>query len=385
MQWLRLLGISGSVTAGIGAAALTYALWIEPFRIQFEQITLRLPRAAGRLPKQGLRILHLSDSHFHGAHRIDRERAKIARIRQLTAGLYYDLLVHTGDFWHDDAGIDHVLELLHAVPRPRLGSYGVFGNHDYYHFGMATAPLRMWRTFNAKTPLSQATPVSRLRHLWRFFLYFRDTPLDGPPTVANDAAMLQRELEGWGMTILHNRAERLAVNSAKLPVNGVNRADEPLSSNRLPSGDWPIALQVKMQAPSVHSIAARRTGVQTDSLDLYLAGIDDYCEGSPNLQQALQDVPEDAPLLLLSHNPDVLQDPAVGRVDVMLSGHTHGGQLVLPVWGPAHTQSASLRRHEAAGYLQRGRTQVYISRGLGEGIPLRFRAHPQITLVTLKA
>ena len=47
-------------------------------------------------------------------------------------------------------------------------------------------------------------------------------------------------------------------------------------------------------------------------------------------------------------------------------------------------EAVNMMRHEAAGYTRRGDTQIYISRGLGEGIPLRFMAHPQVTLITVK-
>jgi predicted MPP superfamily phosphohydrolase len=120
-------------------------------------------------------------------------------------------------------------------------------------------------------------------------------------------------------------------------------------------------------------------------LDLYLAGVDDISEGWPDLEQALAEVPGDKPLLLLSHNPDILQEPEATRADVILAGHTHGGQIVLPWVGAVHTHSDQLARREVAGYLRRGKTQIYITRGVGEGIPFRFGAPPQIGLITLRA
>jgi predicted MPP superfamily phosphohydrolase len=68
---------------------------------------------------------------------------------------------------------------------------------------------------------------------------------------------------------------------------------------------------------------------------------------------------------------------------LILAGHTHGGQVVLPFIGAAHTHSEHLQRREAAGYMMRDQTQVYVSRGIGEGIPLRFGARPQIALITV--
>lgn len=333
----------GAVFAG-GVAALglfTYALLVEPLAIQKEQLTVRLPRGAGRLPEQGLRILHLSDSHFQGGARSRLELAKIERVRSLTAGLEYDLLVHTGDFIHYDSGLENVLRLLDAVPQPRLGAFGVLGNHDYTHYAMQEAFPRMWRTFLAEERAAdqyrnRAARVMAAATRWvRYIRYVRNTPLDGRRTGSNNANRLTAALEEWGMTLLHNRTVHLC-------------------------------------RPEI-------------GLDIYLAGVDDVIEGRPHLGNSLRAVPEGAAVILLSHNPDIIASPQLPKIDLVLSGHTHGGQIKLPLWGPAHTQSEHVPRRHVAGYFWVGSTQVYISRGLGEGIPLRFRAGPQIALIEVKA
>jgi hypothetical protein len=96
---------------------------------------------------------------------------------------------------------------------------------------------------------------------------------------------------------------------------------------------------------------------------------------------ALAGVPDGALLLLLAHNPDVWLDPLVERAGLVLSGHTHGGQVRLPGVGAAHTQGTHLSRRRPAGWFQRGRTLMFVSRGLGESIPLRFGVRPQIALI----
>jgi len=327
--------------AALAAGMLGYARLVEPMRIELEQITIKLPHLVGRLPAGGVRILQLTDSHFHGGPRTQRERRKIERIAGLTSGLQYDLLVHTGDFIHFDDGLENVLRLLDAVPAPRLGAFGVFGNHDYTHYAMREALPRMWRTFRAEERRRSAVrgPVMRLAVAgtrWlRYVRYVRNTPLDGRRTGSNNTGALAAALSEWGMTVLHNRALHL-----HQPKEG---------------------------------------------LDLYLAGIDDMLEGRPHLGDSLCTIPDGAPIVLLSHNPDIIASPQLPCVDVVLSGHTHGGQIVVPLWGPAHTQVEHLPRKHVAGYFRQGRTHVYVSRGLGEGIPLRFRACPQITLIHLTA
>lgn len=389
-------GLAGSAIAmATGAAAIAYAHYVEPFDIRLEQIEIQLPNAAGRLPKTGLRILHLSDSHFHGGKRTARERAKIESVRRLTADLEYDLLVHTGDFWHDSEGIDNVLALLDAVPKARLGSYGVFGNHDYAHFDMGVAPMRMWKTYNKRYPLNERMPIRIAKHLLNWLVYFRNTPLDGPAVRSNNAEGLRTVLEDWGMRVLHNEAIHLTDRVLKpspppgsfSPQTNLEHSNGHGNGYTQPNGNLALAERALAErtniATSTISVAPLPIS-QQPTLDLHLAGIDDWGMGRPNLARAIRDIPDGAPLILLSHNPDVAGDPNLKRVNFMISGHTHGGQIVVPVWGPAHTQSEHMLRYEAAGSTRRGQTQIYISRGMGEGIPLRFMAHPQITLITVK-
>lgn len=369
-------GMAGSVVgAGITTAAVAYSHYVEPFDIELERIPIRLARAHGKLPKSGLRILQLSDSHFHGGKRTLRERTKIETVRRLTADLEYDLLIHTGDFWHDSEGLDNILALLDAVPKPRLGSFGVFGNHDYAHFDMGVAPKRMWKTYNERVPLKDPTPIRFVKHVLNWIVYFRNTPLDGPPTQSNDANGLRTVLEDWGMRILHNEAIHLQGlvenNTAVRP----SRTTWHTNGQTISNGAADSAIQTAIAAASKAA---------SEPVDIYLAGVDDWAMGRPNMAKAIRGIPAEAPLILLSHNPDIIEDSNFNRADLVISGHTHGGQLVVPFWGPAHTQSAQLGRHEVAGYTRRGKTQIYISRGLGEGIPLRFMAHPQITLITIK-
>ena len=111
----QILGGVGML-AGIGAAIASYAFLREPLHVRLDHLTIHLPNATGNLPPSGLRLLHLSDTHFRGANW--REQAKIDCIRKACAGLEYDLLIHTGDFLHDDSGLPNVLTLLDALPAP---------------------------------------------------------------------------------------------------------------------------------------------------------------------------------------------------------------------------------------------------------------------------
>ena len=116
---------------------------------------------------------------------------------------------------------------------------------------------------------------------------------------------------------------------------------------------------------------------------LQLAGIDDWSWGSVDLKGALRGLDPGRPTLLLSHEPQVFDQPETANVSLILSGHTHGGQVSLPFIG------APARFLEEFKYLrgryERGGAQLYVSRGTGVvGLPIRFGARPEIAVLRLR-
>ncbi|VAW37066.1 hypothetical protein MNBD_DELTA02-537 [hydrothermal vent metagenome] len=125
--------------------------------------------------------------------------------------------------------------------------------------------------------------------------------------------------------------------------------------------------------------------LERDGGKLCIAGVDDLRVGRPDLGQALYGVPQDMPRILLSHNPD-LADEKLGdnRVDLMLSGHTHGGQIRLPFSLYAPYTNSRYGQKYTGGFVKTGNTLVYVSRGIGTiTIPIRFNCPPEITLLRL--
>ena len=95
------------------------------------------------------------------------------------------------------------------------------------------------------------------------------------------------------------------------------------------------------------------------------------------------------------HSPDGIAEAVVYGVDVALSGHTHGGQIRLPLYGALYTHSImgkrmsdgyySRKRLRRAVGIRPGRTQLYVTRGLGvSGLALRFLTRPELTVITLR-
>jgi predicted MPP superfamily phosphohydrolase len=116
-----------------------------------------------------------------------------------------------------------------------------------------------------------------------------------------------------------------------------------------------------------------------------LAGVDDLWMGQVNMGEALGDArPEDA-CLVVSHNPDVAEKLRDDRVGLMISGHTHGGQVVFPN-GEAPFVPSQYGQKYLQGVCHAPATTVYVSRGLGcTSVPVRFGSRPELTLITLKS
>jgi uncharacterized protein len=115
---------------------------------------------------------------------------------------------------------------------------------------------------------------------------------------------------------------------------------------------------------------------------LWIAGVEDYHLRRALVGRALGPVPEGAPVLLLSHNPDVF--PAVpDEVALTISGHTHGAQVDLPLLrGRAVPSRFGLRYHSGL-IVEHGR-RLFVSRGVGSsGVPVRLLAPPEIPILRL--
>jgi hypothetical protein len=121
-----------------------------------------------------------------------------------------------------------------------------------------------------------------------------------------------------------------------------------------------------------------------NSIRLCIAGVDDLSEGRPDLD-ALHGRGKRDFTILLAHNPDQAEQARRGadRVDLILSGHTHGGQVRLPGYG-AIVNSAEFANLYEAGVRRRPWTQVYTSRGIGTvHLPIRFLTRPEVSILTL--
>ncbi|GAB1469954.1 metallophosphoesterase [Chloroflexota bacterium] len=118
--------------------------------------------------------------------------------------------------------------------------------------------------------------------------------------------------------------------------------------------------------------------------DLYLAGLDDISEGEQRLEEVTVKLPAGARTILLAHEPDyATTTSATGRFMLQLSGHSHGGQVVIPFVGPPILPRWA--RRYPAGLYQLGKMYLYTCRGVGMTSPfVRFNCRPEISVFTLK-
>jgi predicted MPP superfamily phosphohydrolase len=118
---------------------------------------------------------------------------------------------------------------------------------------------------------------------------------------------------------------------------------------------------------------------------LRVAGVDDLICGTPRPELAVGPAGPDDCCLLLSHNPEVAETLTDPRVGLVLAGHMHGGQVVIPGIG-YHCLPAQYGDKYVAGLVQGPVTTAFVSRGVGViGLPIRVLCRPEVNLLTLTA
>ncbi|MEH2038845.1 metallophosphoesterase [Nostoc sp.] len=141
--------------------------------------------------------------------------------------------------------------------------------------------------------------------------------------------------------------------------------------------------------------------------ELPLVGLADYWSREFHPAPVMNQLNPDTPCIVLSHNPDTAEILQTWRVDLQLSGHTHGGQIVIPRIGPAALfyeklvkkiprkvrrrfpfleVNVSVVNHWewAQGLHRLGKNQLYVNRGLGTYLPGRLFCRPEVTIITLQ-
>ncbi len=280
--------------AAAGLLVLAYTALLEPRLFRFHRIGLS--RRDLGLPR--LRILHVTDTHFHG-----RDEPKLNFLRTVATDEAFDLVLYGGDIIHSPGGVESVSEMA-ALFEPPLGSFAVLGGHDYV----------------------EVPAYATYRHL-----ALGDRLTDACPP--NPAEEVVRRLRAEGVEVLRDR-------------------------------------NVRVSTPEGVSFA--------------VVGLRDVFEFEPDYEAAWDGLSEDTPVIVLAHSPDVLPEVSERGASLAFFGHTHGGQVRLPLIGALVTRTR-LSRRAARGAFRCGRTLAVLDTGLGAApaAPYRLLCRPEVVEVTL--
>lgn len=139
-----------------------------------------------------------------------------------------------------------------------------------------------------------------------------------------------------------------------------------------------------LRAQRIRVLRNAHFAVRRRSHILWIVGVDDLWWEADNFPRALHGLPDHDAKILLCHNPIGIRAAADHGVDLMLSGHTHGGQVKLPVLGTVFGHS-KLGERFVEGWNRLNGTQIYISRGIGKVlVPVRLGCPPEIACLRLR-
>jgi predicted MPP superfamily phosphohydrolase len=134
---------------------------------------------------------------------------------------------------------------------------------------------------------------------------------------------------------------------------------------------------------SGHGVRGKAVPVERGGQRIWIAGAGDLWEDDIGIDTLLKGVPESECRIVLAHNPDSADSSYEERVDLMLSGHTHGGQVNIPLFGPPILPVKN--KKYSSGLVRTTKNQaLFISRGIGWAIyPVRFNCFPEIPILEL--
>jgi len=141
-------------------------------------------------------------------------------------------------------------------------------------------------------------------------------------------------------------------------------------------------VQAALEARGIRVLEDRAVRIDRGSAHFWLAGVSDFWEGNHDVDGTLGQVEDNEPVLAITHNPDLFpRFPS--RVSLVIAGHTHGGQVWLPIFGRPVVPSGYGQRY-VIGEIVEGDRHLFVSSGLGTSIlPVRFLVPPEISVLAL--
>ncbi len=322
MSWWIILIICGAIFFVI---FIIYIYKFEPFNFQLNDIRINLAlKRSGRKGKKLFTILHLSDFHLRKAFKGRR----LFKFIQTLKDEEYDLIFITGDMVESQQNIEYLAEMLSSF-KAMYGKYAVLGVHDHFNKGFYEFARNMFK---------------RKRNY----------------STENDTSELGRKLKEIGVEVLHNDFRKIDI-----PVKGMEIIEliglgdpiiEKLDLRKAFSGIDPLG---KNDIVDVINFKKTRKDVfEPDSRYIHRL----------NKEGILR--------LVLLHTPDAYAISTLynKNVDIIFSGHTHGGQVRLPIFG-ALISGCRIWTRYASGLFYFKRFVLHVSKGLGEGKYSQFRCY----------
>lgn len=322
MSWPVIIIICG---AALLAAFLVYIYRFEPLNFGLTDIRINISDIlAGKKEEKLLTILHLSDFHLR---RTFKGRKLFDFIGTLD-GEEYDLIFITGDMLENTSDADYLAEMLSPL-RARYGKYAVPGVHDHYHKALYEFTRNMFK---------------------------RKRSYRG----ANDIGELSRKLKTVGVEILSNESRILKTAGRGIVDIEIIGLDDPVIDK------LDLGRAFKEIDPLKEGEIIGDSNYREISSELF--DMDGTRIHKLNRKGCLR--------LALLHTPDshVLGTLHKKDVDIVFSGHTHGGQVRLPLIG-AIISGCRLKTVFASGLFYLKKMVLFVSRGLGEGRYSQFRCY----------
>ena len=141
------------------------------------------------------------------------------------------------------------------------------------------------------------------------------------------------------------------------------------------------AVSDALQGQGIRVLQNQTEVLTRDGHDLYLAGVEDLWSRVCDLERTFGGLSPDVPRVLLAHNPCTVEHLHGVRCDLILSGHTHGGQVNLP--GVGRLALGPRGRRFAAGLYHVENTTLYVNKGIGFGLRIRYGVRPEVAVLTL--
>lgn len=326
--------------AAVLAVLYLYAFKYEPANFKLSEVdifiknNLKFKAGKNKSDKPILTFLHLSDFHL----RKNSKGKKLFKFVRNLSKLNVDFIFITGDLMENDKNIEYLISMLSPL-KAKYGKYAVFGVHDHYNKAL----------------------VEFIRNMFKKKKRYKRE---------NDVTYMAKRLKDIGIEVLRNESRRINIGSYDI-------------------GDIEI---IGLDDPIINKIDIVKAFSHIDHIDsLKLLKKSDYKNAYKSIfklkEEKIHKINNRGKLrIILMHTPDTnsIINLARKEVDIIFGGHTHGGQVRIPLVG-AVVSGCKIKTKFASGLFYFRNFVLYVTRGLGEGrySQFRFYCQPEASLVKI--